>query len=144
MSDVVATGGGLSDVAVRIARPSADLRAAEEFWVEGAGLKVLWRVQPGGGAEHALLMVGAPGARWHLELVEDPRTLAEHPPSAEDLLVFYLGAEVPAPWVERLLTHGGQRVAARNPYWDQWGLTIRDPDGYLLVLSTRAWDPQSA
>jgi len=30
-------------------------------------------------------------------------------------------------------------VAARNPYWDRWGVTIVDPDGYLLVLSHRSW-----
>ncbi|MFD7700951.1 VOC family protein, partial [Streptomyces caelestis] len=26
-----------------------------------------------------------------------------------------------------------------NPYWDTWGVTLQDPDGYLLVLSTRTW-----
>jgi hypothetical protein len=28
---------------------------------------------------------------------------------------------------------------ARNPYWDRWGITIADPDGYRLVLSTLSW-----
>ncbi|MHB8296804.1 MAG: VOC family protein, partial [Acidimicrobiales bacterium] len=27
----------------------------------------------------------------------------------------------------------------RNPYWDRWGVTIEDPDGYRLVLSHRTW-----
>ena len=39
----------------------------------------------------------------------------------------------------RLVDAGGTRVAARNPYWDQWGVTIADPDGYRLVLSNRSW-----
>ena len=34
---------------------------------------------------------------------------------------------------------GGTRVPARNPYWDEWGVTIADPDGYRLVLSRRSW-----
>jgi hypothetical protein len=31
------------------------------------------------------------------------------------------------------------RCRARNPYWDRWGITIADPDGYRLVLSTLSW-----
>jgi hypothetical protein len=38
-----------------------------------------------------------------------------------------------------LVDAGGRRVAARNPYWDRWGVTIVDPDGYRLVLSHRTW-----
>lgn len=41
--------------------------------------------------------------------------------------------------IDRLLACGGSRVAARNPYWDRWGVTIADPDGYRLVLSQRSW-----
>jgi len=90
---------------VRIARPSHDLRAAERFWVGGLGLDVLFRADDSAEGGHALLMVGWPGAAWHLELVGDP----------EDA------------------------TPARNPYWDRWGITIADPDGYRLVLSTLSW-----
>ncbi|MHB2022548.1 MAG: hypothetical protein ACYCO3_04340 [Mycobacteriales bacterium] len=30
---------------------------------------------------------------------------------------------------------GGHRMAGRHPYWDRWGVTFEDPDGYRLVLS---------
>lgn len=53
--------------------------------------------------------------------------------------MIYLGEPVPASLVERLERHGGKRVPAHNPYWDTWGVTLQDPDGYLLVLSTRDW-----
>ncbi|MEV4098267.1 hypothetical protein [Streptosporangium saharense] len=35
------------------------------------------------------------------------------------------------------------RVArpSHNPYWDAHGVTLTDPDGYRLVLSTRSWNP---
>jgi hypothetical protein len=39
----------------------------------------------------------------------------------------------------RLAGAGGRLVPARNPYWDRWGVTIADPDGYRLVLSHRTW-----
>jgi catechol 2,3-dioxygenase-like lactoylglutathione lyase family enzyme len=102
---------------VRIARPSHDLRAAERFWVGGLGLDVLFRADDSAEGGHALLMVGWAGAAWHLDL----------------------GGEVDEDLVRRLIDAGGTRVSARNPYWDRWGITIADPDGYRLVLSTLSW-----
>ncbi|MET7519963.1 VOC family protein [Streptomyces sp. NPDC005480] len=125
---------------VRIARPSRDLEAAELFWISGLGLDVLYRHASDGTPDvHSLLMAGWPDAAWHLELVNDPAAPVQPRPTAEDLLVIYLGEPVPDSLVERLEQHGGKRVPAHNPYWDTWGVTIRDPDGYLLVLSTRNW-----
>jgi hypothetical protein len=51
----------------------------------------------------------------------------------------YLGGEVDENLARRLVDAGGTRVSARNPYWDRWGITIADPDGYRLVLSTLSW-----
>lgn len=82
-------------------------------------------------------MVGWPDAGWHLELVGDARVSPS--PTDEDLLVLYLNAPVPDPLVQRLCEAGGRQVKARNPYWDEWGVTVEDPDGYRLVLCRRGW-----
>ncbi|MEU8297825.1 VOC family protein [Micromonospora sp. NPDC048909] len=128
---------------LRIARPTRDLVAAERFWVAGLGLSVLWRHESDGAADdHSLLMAGWPDAAWHLELVYAPADPVLPTPTPEDLLVVYLGqldgAEIDRT-AERLTRHGGRRVPAHNPYWDRWGVTVEDPDGYRLVLSTRTW-----
>lgn len=104
--------------------------------MDGLGLEVLFRADSSSEGGHALLMVGWARAAWHLELVEDPA--AEHP-TEEDLLVLYLGGPVDDQLVARLVGAGGERVPSRNPYWDRWGVTLRDPDGYRLVLSHRSW-----
>jgi catechol 2,3-dioxygenase-like lactoylglutathione lyase family enzyme len=124
---------------VRIARPSRDLAAAERFWVDGLGLEVLFRADGSAEGGHALLMVGWPDAAWHLELVGDPEGQTPPAPTEEDLLVLYLDGQADDAVVRRLTGAGGTRVAARNPYWDRWGVTIADPDGYRLVLSSRSW-----
>jgi catechol 2,3-dioxygenase-like lactoylglutathione lyase family enzyme len=121
---------------LRVARPSRDLEAAERFWVEGLGLQVLFRAAEDGAA---LLMVGWPGAAWHLELVGDPHGDTPPAPTEEDLLVLYLDEPAGDEIVARLVASGGRRVTARNPYWEEWGVTIADPDGYRLVLSSRSW-----
>ncbi len=123
---------------LRIARPSRDLAAAERFWVGGLGLDVLWRSSAAEPGEHDLLMVGWPGARWHLELVGGPAPATQPNPTDEDRLVLYLDGPVDAGLVRELERAGGTRVSA-GPYWDRWGVTVADPDGYRLVLSTRGW-----
>ncbi|MGH8877745.1 MAG: VOC family protein [Stackebrandtia sp.] len=129
----------MSAAPVRIARPCRDLAAAERFWCQGLGLEVLWRTDAAEGSEYSLLMVGWPQAAWHLELADHPDAPVTPTPTDEDLLVIYLNGPVPEELVERLLDNGGRRVTARNAYWEQWGVTIADPDGYRLVLSTRDW-----
>ena len=124
---------------LRIARPSRDLAAAERFWVAGLGLEVLLRIDDSAVGGHALLMLGWPDAGWHFELVGDPGGQTPPAPTEEDLLVLYLDGPVDEDVVTRLIDAGGVRMVARNPYWEEWGVTIADPDGYRLVLCTRSW-----
>ncbi|SED75638.1 VOC family protein [Streptomyces sp. TLI_105] len=124
---------------VRIARPSRDLAAAERFYVDGLGLEVQWRSEGPVPGKHDLLMVGPPEGSWHFELTFDPEHPMEPTPTVEDLFVVYLGAPVEEEQVERLLAVGGTRVPAHNPYWDEHGVTVADPDGYRLVLCSRNW-----
>lgn len=124
---------------LRIARPIRDLVVAERFWTRGLDLEVLHRGQADAPGEQDLLMVGHPEASWHLELVHDPTGALEPKPTEEDLLVLYLDGPVPDELVTRLQAHGGTRVSSANPYWNTWGVTVEDPDGYRLVLCTRSW-----
>ncbi|OBQ53361.1 glyoxalase [Streptomyces sp. H-KF8] len=125
---------------IRIARPSRDLAAAERFWCGGLGLSVVWRTEAGGPpGGHDLLMLGWPDAGWHLELVHEPGRPVKPRPTEEDLLVVYLDGPVPDELVGRLERHGGTRVPPPNPYWNEWGVTLEDPDGYRLVLCRRGW-----
>lgn len=125
---------------IRMARPSRDLAAAERFWAAGLGLTVLFRAEGSGEpGEHDLLMVGHPDASWHLELVHGGDQPVDPRPTDEDLLVLYMDGPVPQELVDRLEGHGGTRVDSPNPYWNEWGVTVEDPDGYRLVLCRRGW-----
>jgi hypothetical protein len=56
--------------------------------------------------------------------------------------VFYLpDHEVWQHAVNRLEEHGYQPVSSFNPYWEQWGKTFEDPDGYRVVLQNASWPP---
>ncbi|GAA1391515.1 VOC family protein [Kitasatospora putterlickiae] len=124
---------------IRVARPSRDLAAAERFYADGLGLTVLWRSTERAPGEHDLLMVGPSGGGWHFELTHDPEHPIEPAPTVDDLFVVYLGAPVDEALVRHLEDAGGTRVPAHNPYWDEYGVTVADPDGYRLVLCVRDW-----
>lgn len=135
---------------IRIARPSHDLATVERFYVGGLGLEVLYRVNPEDAA-HAneghvdnLVMLGFPGATWHLELVQDyPQGTSKAclpQPTEEDLLVLYIDGPVDPGALHQLMNAGGKEVKPRNPYWEEWGVTVEDPDGYRIVLSQRRWE----
>jgi catechol 2,3-dioxygenase-like lactoylglutathione lyase family enzyme len=124
---------------LRIARPSNDLAAAERFYVDGLGFSILQRGRGTSTGERNLLMVGLPGAAWHVELIHDTARTVEPVPSPDDLLVLYLGAPADPALIARIEQAGGKRVPAYNPWWDQIGVTIEDPDGYRLVLCERVW-----
>jgi hypothetical protein len=133
-----------ADQAIRIARPSLDLGAAERFYVDGLGLSVLYKKDGNAAGEpHDLLMVGPDGGQWHLELtVAVTAADAVTPtPTPEDLLVIYLAEPVSDEAIKRAVTYGGTVVVSNNPYWDIGGVTIADPDGYRVVLTKRSWRP---
>ncbi len=101
-------------------------------------MHVLYRATAEAPGEHDLLMLGWPGASWHLELVGGPDLTSEPSPTDEDLLVLYLAAPIEESLVKALVEAGGRRVD-QGDYWDRWGVTVADPDGYRLTLSTRTW-----
>lgn len=124
---------------LRVARPTNDLAALVHFYCEGLGLKRLAGFAAHQGFDG--VMLGYPGAPYHLEFTrEDGQTVAPAP-TAEHLLVFYFPDA--AAWqaaTARLAAAGYAAVPAHNPYWDAQGRTFQDPDGYRVVLQQAAWD----
>jgi catechol 2,3-dioxygenase-like lactoylglutathione lyase family enzyme len=125
---------------LRVARPTADLDAVTHFYRAGLGFEVVGGFTGHDGFDG--VMLGHVGAAYHLEFVRVPADEPVAPPSAEDLLVFYLPDR--DRWeraVARLRGLGHESVPSANPYWDERGRTFEDPDGYRVVLENAAWSP---
>lgn len=119
---------------VRIARPTDRLEEVVAFYRDGLGLEVL-----GGFDDHegyTGVMLGLPDGRYHLEFTSHVDGSQGGAPSADNLLVLYLGdPERRDAAAAQLREAGGAPVAAENPYWDAVGaLTFSDPDGWRVVL----------
>lgn len=130
--------GCLPVLQVRLARPTDRLAEVVTFYVEGLGLALL-----GGFDDHAGydgVFVGLPGTPYHLEFTHHVDGSPGDVPSAEHLLVLYLGSrEEVAAAAARLGAHGYRPVEAENPYWATIGaVTVPDPDGWQIVLAPTA------
>ena len=108
------------------------------FYVDGLGFERLASFEDHAGFDGVIL--GSPGAPYHLEFAHQRAAPSFPTPHPETLLVFYLPDQ--ADWraaVACLRAFGAAPVAAQNPYWDRVGLTFEDPDGFRVVLQQDAW-----
>lgn len=123
---------------LRVARPTDDLAAVVRFYRDALGFEVLAEFRDHDGFDG--VMLGHPGAGYHLEFTRNAGHPAGRAPTPDNLLVFYLPAA--ADWraaVERMEMAGHRPVPAFNPYWDRQGKTFEDPDGYRVVLQNAGW-----
>ena len=127
---------------LRVARPTNHLESVVRFYTEGLGLSRLDAFENHDGFDG--VMVGIPGAIYHLEFTRRRGQEAGEASTEDNLLVFYLPDA--GEWqnaVDRMIAAGYPPVAAFNPYWDRAGRTFEDADGHRVVLQNAAWTTES-
>src|SRR5713226_197661 len=113
----------LATTKIRVARPTDNLEEVARFYREALGFAELYSFENHEGFDG--VMLGQPGAPYHLEFTRAHGHLAGRAPTADNLLVFYLPDE--REWndaVARMKQSGYEPVTSFNPYWDQHGLTF--------------------
>jgi catechol 2,3-dioxygenase-like lactoylglutathione lyase family enzyme len=119
---------------LRVARHTARLEEVVRFYRDGLGLPEVGRFEGHDGYDGVFLAV--PGTDAHLEFTSGGAH-APPAPDPETLIVLYLGGtEAVAETCARL---DAQPVEAANPYWQEHGVTIADPDGFRVVLVPERW-----
>ena len=127
---------------LRIARPVTDIEHAATMYCQGLGLRVLSSFRDHDGFDG--IMVGVPGAEYHLEFTRSRQHPVTPRPTPEDLLVYYYPSV--SEWhlaCGRMDAAGFEAVSSFNPYWNARGRSYQDPDGYRVVLQQAAWTSAS-
>ncbi len=118
---------------VRIARPTDHFKQVIEFYEHGIGLKRLTEFT--GHEGYTGVILGLPGAAYHLEFTTHASGSPCPAPTKDNLLVFYIPEKTEINRItKRLKDMGYSEVAPENGYWKEKGVTIEDPDGWRVVL----------
>jgi catechol 2,3-dioxygenase-like lactoylglutathione lyase family enzyme len=119
---------------IRAARPTNNLEALRQFYVDGAGLKLKKDFRGHDGFDGLILGEG----NFEIEFVMEKHFIAPRAPTSEHLFVLYLTTAEVETRAARLDRMGFNRVKANNPWWALHGVTFEDPDGYHFILAREA------
>ncbi|HEX4325813.1 MAG TPA: VOC family protein [Burkholderiales bacterium] len=127
-------------IAVRMARPTDQLRALMRFYGEGLGLRLIGSFEGHEGFSGALY--GLPGAACHLEFTQEDGGSPGAAPGADNNLVLYMpDAAAIAALARRMAEMGYASTRPVNPYWEHHGAcVIPDPDGWNVILTPEVAD----
>ncbi len=130
-----AWAAGPPAVQLRIARPTDQLQQVVGFYRDGLGLPVIDSFGGPGHKGYDGVMLGLPGHDYHLEFTQHEAGSPCPAPTEDNLLVFYIPDRAAIDAIaQRLAAMGFPEVPPENPYWQERGVTVADPDGWRVVL----------
>lgn len=124
---------------MRVARPTDNLEAITEMYVNGLGFKLLGTFEGHNGFDGSI--IGHENHNYHLEFTHHKGTMVGNAPTQDNLLVFYFSED--SVWEKccsQMVEAGFKVVVSYNGYWDVVGKTFEDLDGYRVVLQNREWN----
>lgn len=117
----------------RIARHTNNLNQLKSFYIDVLGFEVLGSFE--NHDNYNGIFIGKPQFDWHLEFTQSNEIVEFHF-NEDDALVFY--PEKISEYNQLLDTvrkHNISFIKANNPYWNENGKMILDPDGYRVIIS---------
>ena len=118
---------------LRVARHTNNLEKIIEFYTKVLSLDVLGLFKDHAGYDG--VFIGKNEFDWHLEFTSSTEK-ANHSFDEDDNLVFYPATEDSFQKIKENIKK--QRVVtykAKNPYWNDKGILIKDPDGFNIIIS---------
>ena len=119
----------------RYARHTNNLDNLIEFYQNIIGLERLGGFKDHSGYDGVFL--GFPNQDWHMEFTYS-NDKANHHPDRDDLIVLYLDSEEE---IQTIIGKAKQAaiipVTSQNPYWNEKGVELTDPDGFGVMLTIK-------
>jgi catechol 2,3-dioxygenase-like lactoylglutathione lyase family enzyme len=117
----------------RFARHTNDLEQIKSFYIAILGFELLGTFENHNGYDG--VFIGKSNENWHLEFTKTKEVIS-FDFKEDDILVFYPASKTEFELlVHKLQSHEIEFIKAKNPYWNENGKMILDPDGYRILIS---------
>lgn len=117
----------------RFARHTNDLEQIKSFYIAILGFELLGTFENHNGYDG--VFIGKSNENWHLEFTKTKEVIS-FDFKEDDILVFYPESKMEFDLlVHKLQSHEIEFIKAKNPYWNENGKMILDPDGYRILIS---------
>lgn len=117
----------------RFARHTNNLEKLKSFYTTVLGFEVLGSFE--NHDNYNGIFLGKQNLDWHLEFTQSDE-IVEFNFNEDDVLVFYPETLVEYhSLIENINKNNIDFIASKNPYWNQNGKMILDPDGYRIIIS---------
>ena len=117
----------------RFARHTNDLEQIKSFYIAILGFELLGTLENHNGYDG--VFIGKSNENWHLEFTKTKEVIS-FDFKEDDILVFYPESKMEFDLlINKLQSHEIEFIKAKNPYWNENGKMILDPDGYRILIS---------
>jgi len=117
----------------RVARHTNDLEKIKTFYTKILGFEVLGYFKNHNNYDG--LFLGKPNLDWHLEFTKSDE-IVFFDFNEDDILVLYPNSKMEFDFImNKIQSKKIELIKAKNPYWNENGKMILDPDGYRIIIS---------
>ncbi len=117
----------------RFARHTNDLVRLKTFYTNILGFELLGSFE--NHDNYNGIFIGKSNLDWHLEFTQSNEK-ANHNFDEDDLLVFYPETiQEYEHLISKIISEDIPFATSKNPYWNENGKMILDPDGYRIIIS---------
>jgi hypothetical protein len=117
----------------RFARHTNDLEQIKFFYIDILGFELLGGFENHNGYDG--VFIGKSSDNWHLEFTKSEEII-HFDFNEDDILVFYPNSKMEFDsFINKIQSTKIKFINAKNPYWNENGKMILDPDGYRVIIS---------
>ena len=117
----------------RFARHTNDLEQIKSFYIDVLGFQLLGGFENHNGYDG--IFIGKSSENWHLEFTKSEE-IVHFDFNEDDVLVFYSNSKIEFDLImNKIQSQNIDFIKAKNPYWNENGKMILDPDGYKILIS---------
>lgn len=118
---------------LRFARHTNNLDHIKFFYIDILGFNLIGGFENHNGYDG--VFIGKTDENWHLEFTKTNEIVTFNF-GDDDFLVFYPNSKREYKSIyDKLVFHKIKLVKTKNPYWNDNGIIVLDPDGFRIVIS---------